>query len=257
MNEWTEKSIQLVKARGYLDRLHQIYPIQNLPERNIPSETIQLIRTLYEKRDRVGLINLLLELEKFPVKDPYIGFLRKDASSIEKNPQTITRITNRIFAMDFNQLIAGISEPKESNRMMGQLFRNWLYSLDYEILAGDDFINYEGIAICRGSDKALLDFAGEYLSYNNLKRPDMIIKNGETYFIGEAKFVGDYGGNQNAKIKEAISVAEDTSGSAVKVAIVDGVCWIESNEQMYKSITSARSFVFSGILLKEFIESFS
>ncbi|PUD67335.1 hypothetical protein C2R52_03635 [Helicobacter pylori] len=44
----------------------------------------------------------------------------------------------------------------------------------------------------------------------------------------------DFGGHQNAQFNDAISTIETPNIKAIKVAILDGVLYIESNNKMRK-----------------------
>ena len=52
------------------------------------------------------------------------------------------------------------------------------------------------------------------------------------YVIGEAKFLTDRGGHQNAQLNDALATIS-SDANAVKVAILDGVCYIEKKNKMY------------------------
>ena len=56
------------------------------------------------------------------------------------------------------------------------------------------------------------------------------------YVIGEAKFLTDFGGHQNAQFNDAINTVEAEGVKAIKIAILDGVLYIKGNNKMYKSI---------------------
>ena len=58
------------------------------------------------------------------------------------------------------------------------------------------------------------------------------------YVIGEAKFLTDFGGHQNTQFEDAISTIEDTNINAIRLAILDGVLYIRSNNKMYKYISN-------------------
>lgn len=63
------------------------------------------------------------------------------------------------------------------------------------------------------------------------------------YIIGEAKFLTDFGGHQNAQFNDAINTIETPNIKAIKVAILDGVLYIESNNKMRKLLdTTYRNY---------------
>lgn len=64
MNEWVRKSIEIANAPGYLDKLHEVYPVVPEGERKIPAETEEELRTAHRRKDKIKLIKALLKLDK-------------------------------------------------------------------------------------------------------------------------------------------------------------------------------------------------
>jgi hypothetical protein len=95
MNEWGIRTLRLISEQDYLDKLQEIYPHEE-GERDVKQSVLNSIRQSFEERDEVEPLNKLLNLKKFPYKDSYVAFLRKDRTSIEKNPQTVQRICDRL-----------------------------------------------------------------------------------------------------------------------------------------------------------------
>ncbi|GIV29900.1 MAG: hypothetical protein KatS3mg028_0966 [Bacteroidia bacterium] len=128
MNYWMKLSIEYANQRSYLDDLFRVYP--TIPEgiREIDINLWSNVEKAFKKRDNITLISELLKLDLFPIKDSYIAYLRRDKSSIERNPKTINRLCGRIYEMGLNKLFEKCSEPKETNRQIGPLFRQWLKS---------------------------------------------------------------------------------------------------------------------------------
>ena len=75
------------------------------------------------------------------------------------------------------------------------------------------------------------------------------------YVIGEAKFLTDFGGHQNAQFNDAISTLETKNVKAVKIAILDGVLYIKGRNKMFKDITTKyESYnIMSSLVLREFL----
>lgn len=65
-------------------------------------------------------------LDLFPIKGSYVAYLKRDTSSIDRNPQTINRLCGRLYEMGLNRIYEKCSEPKETNRQIGPMFRRWL-----------------------------------------------------------------------------------------------------------------------------------
>lgn len=99
MNEWARCTLDLVHNEDYLDMLQGIYAHED-GARTVPKKSISAIRTSFENKDETTLISQLLDLGKFPYKDSYVAFLRKDRTAIERNPATVRRICDRIFDMN-------------------------------------------------------------------------------------------------------------------------------------------------------------
>ena len=144
MNKWVQKSIELANSPGYLDRLSEVYPVTREAKRVLSSEIKAQLKDAYDERDGARLVRALLELDKFPIKDPYVAFLRRRDIFLTYNPNVIDRLAQTLFSMNFDELISGCEEPKEFNRQIGTLFRNWLPKLGYPFLSEDEFDKYEG-----------------------------------------------------------------------------------------------------------------
>ena len=73
--------------------------------------------------------------------------------------------------------------------------------------------------------------------------------------IGEAKFLTDFGGHQNAQFADAMATLTDETSSAIKIAILDGVLYIPGNNKMFKDVTKTYGHlnIMSGLVLREFL----
>ncbi|MBN8567854.1 MAG: hypothetical protein J0M25_14115 [Flavobacteriales bacterium] len=257
MNYWTDLSIQYANQKSYLDDLFQVYP--TIPEgiRELDENIWNEIEIFFEQKNDLELINRLLKLDLFPIKDSYIAFLKRDASSIKRNPKTISRICGRLYEMGLGKIFEKCSEPKETNRQIGPFFKRWLNnkSLGLQPVKLNGFISDTKDAILDASDKEMMDFAKENLGYNRDKGLDFIARFNQKYVIGEAKFLTDFGGHQNAQFADAMSTIEAEGVNAVKIAILDGVLYIKGNNKMYKDITEKykNHNIMSALVLREFL----
>lgn len=257
MNYWTQLSVEYANQRSYLDDLFQVYP--TIPEgiRDIDNCKWSNIETAFEEKNNNKLIRELLQLDLFPIKDSYIAYLKRDASSIERNPKTINRICGRLYEMGLSKIYEQCTLPKETNRQIGPLFRRWLNSKALGMLpvSYEEFICNENDAILDGSDAQLMKFAKEYLNYNRVKGLDFVARFNKKIVIGEAKFLTDFGGHQNAQFEDAISTISVKNIDAVKIAILDGVLYIKGNHKMYKNITTTYKDynIISSLVLREFL----
>ena len=265
MNKWVEKSIKLANSRGYLDKLMDVYPVNLNLARTIDSDKKREIEKAFAKKNHKKLIAVLLNLEKFPIDDPYVGFFRKDRESLDRNPKIVKRIGKKLFKMGLKEILIGASRAKASSRQMGQMFRHWLHKLGYPVLSKNDFLNYKKIAILKGGDNALKEFAREELGYKGQKGLDLALKAGGKFFIGEVKFITTGGGTQDKSFREGISFIKQKDKNTSRVALLDGIVWLVSGKtlkgkkkpSLYESVLKLKNneLVFSALFLKEFIRS--
>jgi len=257
MNHWTELSIEYANQRSYLDDLFQVYP--TIPEgiRDINEDIWPNVEKYFNRKSNDNLIRELLKFGLFPIKDSYIAYLKRDKSAIHRNPKTINRICGRLHEMGLDKIFERCSEPKETNRQIGPMFREWLRKKSLGITPVDlsKFVANNNDAILNASDNAMMDFAKNNLGYNHNKGLDFVARFNNKYVIGEAKFLTDFGGHQNAQFNDAISTVEAKGVKATKIAVLDGVLYIKGNNKMYKSITKIYKDynIMSALVLREFL----
>ena len=73
--------------------------------------------------------------------------------------------------------------------------------------------------------------------------------------VGEAKFLTDFGGHQNAQFEDAKKLLRDTTVQAVKIAILDGVLYISRGQnKMHRYLTEhPDDNIISSLVLREFL----
>lgn len=93
------------------------------------------------------------------------------------------------------------------------------------------------------------------MNYKRNKGLDFVGRFSGKYVIGEAKFLSDFGGHQDAQLEDAILTLIEPNVNAVKIAILDGVCWLKSQNKMYKTITEehGEENVMSALVLRDFL----
>ena len=257
MNYWTQLSIEYASNKSYLDDLFRIYP--TIPEgvRVIDEKSWNNIESAFNLKDNDTLIDELLKLKLFPIKDSYVSYIRRDKSAIKRNPKTINRLCGRIYELGLDNLYKRCSQPKGTNRQIGPMFRNWINSkaLGISPICLNDFLNTSDDAILEANDKQMMDFAKENLGYERNKGLDFIARFNGKYVIGEAKFITDFGGHQNAQFNDAIALFELSNLQAIPIAIIDGVPYIKSHNKMYRQITEeyGGKNIMSALLLREFL----
>lgn len=265
MNIWTQKSIELANSRDYLDLLFEIYPIQENPKRNLPTDIEETILNAFEKGDYEELIKTLLTWEIFPVKDSYVAYLRNDQEAILRNPKTVKRLGEIIVALGPDEVIDRCTAPKETNRQMGPLFKKWIEKGELGVPVVHEcekLLKSKSNCVYNASDEAMKEFANRYLGFTVNKGLDFIGKFNRKYVIGEAKFLTDFGGHQTAQFNDAMTTAKaDVSGKSVKeevipIAILDGALYMSRSQKMNKEVKADdETIALSALLLREFTMS--
>jgi len=257
LNPWMEMSIKYAGQRSYLDDLFHVYP--TIPEgiRDINGRLWKDVEKAFKKRGNISLLENLLKLDLFPIKDSYVAYLKRDKSALKRNPATADRLAGRLYEMGLDEIFSRSSEPKETNRQIGPLFKRWLRnkSLGVEPLKLDKFLKAKGNAVLDASDAEMMVFARKHLSYRHNKGLDFIGRFNGKYIIGEAKFLTDFGGHQNAQFNDAIATVKARGVKAITVAILDGVLYIEGKNKMFKDITGRLKDenIMSALVLREFL----
>lgn len=257
INYWTKLSIIYANQRNYLDDLFTVYP--TIPEgiRDIDDNSWERVEYYYNEKDNVNLLKFLLNLNLFPIKDSYVAYLKRDKKSLYRNPKTVNRLCGRLYGMGLDKIYKKCSEPKETNRQIGPLFKRWLNknTLGVSLISNTmDFYNTSSNAILFTTDRELMKFVKEFLNYQRDKALDFVAKFNNKYIIGEAKFLTDFGGHQNAQFNDAIEVLKTQNVNAIKIAILDGVLYIPSRNKMFKFLLNHNNYnIMSSQVLREFL----
>lgn len=259
MNEYLSLSIDYANQKAYLDDLFRIYPTIPNGIRELPEKLWDKVVKAYTSENDELLLKALMKLELFPLKDSYIAFLKMDTGAIKRNPKTLRRICGDLYALGLAELEKRCSVPKETNRQIGPMFLRWLQGKEIGIpaLRKADFESTSADAILIGSDSELKEFASAQLGYERNKGLDLVARINGRYVIGEAKFLTAIGGHQNSQLRDALSIFSDPA-DAVKVAILDGVCYLNNQAAMCRAIRSEEynnQNIISALLLKRFLYS--
>jgi len=147
----------------------QLYP--TIPEgiREINEDVWAEVEKSFNKKDNDLLIRQLLKFDLFPIKDSYIAYLKRDGSAIDRNPRTINRICGRLYEMGLDKRFERCSEPKETNRQIGPMFRDWLKrkSLGVEPISLDEFLNNDKDAITDGRASTISNSRNGDVAYSD------------------------------------------------------------------------------------------
>jgi hypothetical protein len=259
MNSWTKKSIEIAQHSDYLDKLLDVYPMNPETTRELDPKKWSLVEKHFNNADLPELISTLLGFELFPIKDSYVAYLKRDKGALSRNSKTVERLGNSLLALGLDGIKAKCSEPKETNRQIGPMFRNWATSGKLGIEITHDVKEFKTSSkdlILDLGDAGLKTFANDHLNYNGKKGIDLIAKIGNEYIVAEAKFLTDFGGHQNAQFNDAITLVNNTTVKAKTVAILDGVPYIGGNNSMSKAIReNTDKNIMSVLVLKEFLKS--
>ncbi|MBW3878087.1 restriction endonuclease [Neisseria meningitidis] len=264
MNLWTQKSIDLAGQSNYLDQLYRVYPMSVNVRRELSESTQNEIRTYLNNQNGKNLLNVLLEQEIFPIKDSYVAYLKRDKTAINRNPATVSRLAGMLIEMGFDEILDKTTVPKETNRQIRPLFKNWISSGALGVPVTDDvekFLSYQENIVFNASDKAMQNFAKNHLGYQHEKGLDFIAKFNNKFIIGEAKFLTDFGGHQNAQFNDAITTMRaplaESDYTVQTIAILDGVLYIKGQNKMFKDLSSFKDneVVISTVLLRDYLFS--
>ena len=258
MNKWTKTSIELASKNNYLDRLFAVYPTIPDEKRKIKSEIIEKIKKYYKSKNNIELFLILIKLELFPIKDSYVAFFKRSPNSIKNNPDQLKRICNRIYDMDLENLLEKIIEPKETNRQIGPMFKNWIKETNF-CLPKLDIDNFDkkknGIMVA--TDDQMKKYAKKKFDYTPNKGLDFIAKKEGKSIIGETKFLTDFGGHQNAQFNDAINVFKSGAKNCEFIAIMDGVVYIQRGKLYNSLLNENKNYsIFSALILDQFLKEF-
>lgn len=262
MNPWVKKSINLVNGEGYLDRLLEIYPPEEISRAKSVEKESSNLEELFKNRKCKELVKELIRLKKkgfkFPIELPYVSILSHCEEAIDKNPKTIEKICDRLFKMDYDRLKEELEAPKKASRRIGPMFKNWLKK-KFRFVNVKKFNNISNeICFLNGGDKLLKKYAEKNLKCKfreHSKGLDFVAKKGNKYGIGTAKFITDTGGSQTNQFNEAITFLKETHcpSNIIKIAVIDGVPWLGGKMKETLEKLKENEFCFSVLLLEEFL----
>lgn len=255
MPEWVNRSFALVETGGYLDKMVEIYPPVLPGPRHIAEARLDAVRDALEHPDDAALLRTVLQFRRFPFNHPYVSFLRESPHEIARNPVVVGVISRHLREMGLEEVVEGLRKPKELNRGMGPMFRTWLerqYPFASDPAALE--VSPEPVVFLGGSEEKLRRFAND-IGCGIQKRPDFVARAGGRYVVGEAKWVGTGGGNQDRGFDDAMKLASSSFPRATTVAVLDGIVWVRESGQMAKRLANFSGNALSALLLRDFLES--
>ena len=262
MNYWTRQSIEFAEQRNYLDELFKVYPLNPNLRRELSQSQLEDVISAYDAHDNLRLIEILLDADLFPLKDSYVPFLRHDRGALKRNPQTVNRIAGNLYQIGIDTIIERCTAPKETNRQMGSLFKNWIARdvLGVPIFSSpDDFLAMNDDCVLNSSDAVMQEFSLKFLGFKRNKGIDFLAKFNGKYIAGEAKFLTDFGGHQNAQFDDAVSSLHSFKTSkfeVIPIAIIDGVIYIKNRGKLHSYLLHHhKDNIMSALVLREFLYS--
>ena len=257
MNYWAQLSIEYANQRSYLDDLFQVYPTIPGGIREIDDGIWDNVEEAFNEKNNIDLIKQLCLLEKFPIKDSYVAFLKLDSNSFERNPQTINRLAGIIYEMGLKKLRHKCIEPKETNTQIGPMFKRWIEkkSLGIEPIPTADFLSTSSNAILKGRDAELNNFAREHCDYVKNKGLDFVARFNGKYVLGETKFITAIGGNQSNSFTDVITTLTTPVKNAICIGILDGIPWLTGKSPYYTQIVDTYKDynIMSALVLRNFL----
>lgn len=263
LNEWILKSIELFENTPYLDNLLEVYPLQTAVPNHLDERLKRRIISSHQGRRTSELIDILQGEVKFPYDEPLAYLIKEVANCKEANPLQINRIALTLYAMTADELVIRLESAPKLNTQMGPMFTNWLRN-KFELLNIHDFKeSTKGVYVLNSSEEDGKTFVNDVLNQNLQKRPDLVAKVNETYIVGEAKWIGRSGGNQNNQVRDVLDFCKDQRGSVIRIGIIDGFPWATKktnnsiiNDKVNVSVQEFPYDIASALLLEEYLTTF-
>lgn len=263
LNEWVRKSIEIFEITPYLDNILEVYPLQTLSPDRLNERLRRRIISAHQGRKTQELIQILKNEVKFPYDEPIWYLIKNIHRCLESNPRQTQRIADSLYAMTAEETVIRLESAPKLNTQMGPMFTNWLRN-SFSLLEINEFRNStEGIHILNSSEEIGKNFINNELNQNLAKRPDLVAKVNETYIVGEAKWIGSPGGNQNKQVVEVINFCKNQRGNVIRVGIIDGFPWAirKSNGELINDKTCVQVQeceydIISALLLNDYFNSF-
>jgi len=263
LNEWVLRSIELFESTPYLDNILDVYPLQSASPERLDDRLKRRIISAHQSRRTDELISILQNEVKFPYDEPLWFLMKNIQGCLENNPLQIQRIADSLYSMTADETVFRLESAPKLNTQMGPMFTNWLRE-NFNLLNIDDFANStEGIHILNSSEQDGKTFVNEVLNQNLAKRPDLVAKVNNTYIIGEAKWIGSPGGNQNKQVVEVLNLCRDQRGNVIRIGIIDGFPWATKNnvdniinDKTVVQVQESEYDIISALLLNDYLSSF-
>jgi len=263
LNDWVLKSIELFENTAYLDNILNVYPLQSARPERLEDRLRRRIISAHQGRRTNELIQILQTEVKFPYDEPLWFLMKNIQGCLENNPTQIQRIADSLYAMTADETVFRLESAPKLNTQMGPMFTVWLRE-NFELLNLEDFQNStEGVFILDSSEEDGKTFINDILNQNLRKRPDLVAKVNGTYIVGEAKWIGSPGGNQDKQVDEVLDFCRNQRGDVIRIGIIDGFPWaikkVNNSIINFKAAVQVQESeydIISALLLNEYLNSF-
>lgn len=263
LNLWVAKSIEIFESTPYLDNILTIYLLTISAPIRLSPEIRRSIIIAHQSRNTSELLKILSNLNKFPYDDPIWYMLKNIEGCIENNPQQVKRIANSLYSMTAEETVVRLEAAPKLNTQIGPMFNLWLRQ-NFDLKPVEEFEkSRKGICILDATEEIGKNFVIKKLKQHISKRPDLVAKCNSIYIIGEAKWIGQPGGNQEKQVQEVLNFCENQRGEVRRIGIIDGFPWaiktvkgkIINNKEAVLVQESAYDLI-SALLLKEYFEQY-
>ena len=262
LNPWVRRSIELFNRGRYLDQISHVYDYwADRPQRLDDALRRQIRMAHYARRDN-ELIRLLSQLDRFPYDEPFWYLLKTVPGFIEGNPAQVQRIASTLYDMTDEEVVFRMESPPKLNQQTGPMFHNWLRRMfRFENL--ESFKNNRnGTVILGETEEVGKGYLADELNQEVSKRPDLIAKVNSTIIIGEAKWIGQSGGNQFKSVAEVLKFCAAQRGEVIRIGIIDGYPWATRkpngaviNDRICVEVQESPYNLMSALLLNDFFGS--
>ena len=263
LNPWVLRSIELFRDSNYLDQILEVYPFQIAAPERLEAGVRRRIISAHQARRTEELIEILKGLTKFPYEDPIWFLLKNIEGCLSNNPRQIQRIAESLYAMTAEETVVRLEAAPKLNTQMGPMFTGWLRRR-FDLMEIDSFQrSTRGICILDASEEIGKAFINDTLNQNLPKRPDLIAKVNRQLIIGEAKWIGQPGGNQEKQVQEVLKFCSHQRGNVIRIGVVDGFPWslynishrlVNSKEAV--NIQESEYDIVSTLLLENYLQRF-
>jgi hypothetical protein len=258
LNPWVQKSINLFYEQSYLDQISDIYNYSADEPERIDEDLKRQIKFAHHNKNDEQLINILRQLDKFPYDEPFWYLLKNVDGFIENNPEQVHRIARTLYNMTDEEVVVRIESQPKLNQQTGPMFNNWIRR-KFEVKSLEGFKeSSSGIVILGESEETGKLHLKDNLNQNVGKRPDLIAKVNEEIVIGEAKWIGQSGGNQYKSVAEVLNFCGAQRGSVYRIGVVDGYPWVTkksgrvTNDRICVEVQESTYNIMSALLLEDY-----